>query len=242
MFPCFWQSSIIHDPSWFARNKKLLPVVTTTLQLDLTVRDVLSISNTAANWSSQSIPNKSKLCPIGCTKHSFPAMSTASSTETSTPSPSNNSSCILLPLSIASYKADVHSDERTLCTGNAKLLREWRCPKYKVMNVQALLPLLPPRDDWQKLAENGHCNTSETPGTEYPVRKLVGWIQAEPGACPEVGSNSGSVEPFETQMWTAVQEQRSYLAQRWTALQEQRSHLAQRWTAVQEQRTYLVQR
>ena len=37
------------------------------------------------------------------------------------------------------------------------------------MKVQALLPLLPPKVDWQKSAGKVHCNMSVKPGTVYPV-------------------------------------------------------------------------
>lgn len=47
--PCLWESTIIHDPSQFAINKKLLLVVTTTPQLDFRVAEKLSASNTSAN-------------------------------------------------------------------------------------------------------------------------------------------------------------------------------------------------
>ena len=44
------------------------------------------------------------------------------------------------------------------------------------MKVQALLPLLPPRVDWQKSAGKVHCNISVKPGTVYPVISRKGAV------------------------------------------------------------------
>ena len=54
------------------------------------------------------------------------------------------------------------------------------------MKVQALLPLLPPKVDWQKSAGKVHCNMSVKPGTVYPVITPKGAV-AEREVCLEPG-------------------------------------------------------